>query len=36
MITEIFWLLTWPILIAASFFAITVVLKKYEQHQEKK
>jgi hypothetical protein len=30
MITQIIWLLTWPLLIAVSFFAIKWMLKRFE------
>jgi hypothetical protein len=36
MITEILWLLTWPILIAVSLVAIIQILKKYDQRSETK
>jgi hypothetical protein len=36
MIIEILWLLTWPILIAVSLFAIIKILKKYDQKSETK
>jgi len=32
MITQIIWLLTWPVLIAVSFFAISWMLKKFEKN----
>jgi len=35
MITQIIWLLTWPLLIAVSFFAIKSALKKFDQNEEK-
>lgn len=30
MITEILWLLSWPVLIAVTYFAVVWALKKYE------
>jgi hypothetical protein len=33
MITEIFWLLSWPILITVSLFAITKALKFVERNE---
>jgi len=36
MIIEILWLLTWPVLIAVSLFAIIQILKKYDQKSETK
>jgi hypothetical protein len=34
MITQILWLLTWPLLIAVSFFVISLVLKKVEKKED--
>ncbi len=31
MITQIFWLLSWPVLIAVSYFAIKRAAKKFEK-----
>jgi hypothetical protein len=31
MITQIIWLLSWPLLIAVSYFAIQRAVKKYEK-----
>lgn len=36
MISEILWLLTWPMLIAVSLVAIVQILKKYNQKRESK
>ncbi len=32
MITQIIWLLTWPILIAVSYYGITLMLKKFDKN----
>lgn len=32
MITQILWLLSWPLLIAVSFFAILWMLKKFDKN----
>ncbi len=32
MITQIIWLLTWPILIAVSFYAVNLMLKKFDKN----
>lgn len=34
MITQILWLLSWPLLIAVSFFAISKVLRKIEKKED--
>ncbi len=35
MITQIIWLLSWPLLIIASYFAIEKILKKLEEQLHK-
>lgn len=35
MLTEIVWLLSWPALIAVSYFLTTWLVKKYEERTEK-
>ncbi len=32
MITQIIWLITWPLLIAVSWFAVRWMLKKFERN----
>lgn len=34
MITQIVWLITWPILIAVSFYAIKWMLKQFERNTD--
>jgi len=34
MITQIIWLLTWPLLIAVSFFAVKWMLRRFEKNIE--
>lgn len=34
MITEIFWLISWPVLIAVSYFLTVWLVKKYEEKTE--
>jgi len=36
MITQIIWLLTWPILIAISFYAIRRMLKRFDRNISEK
>jgi hypothetical protein len=36
MITQIIWLFTWPLLIAVSFFAVKLMLKRFENNLNKK
>jgi len=36
MITQIIWLLTWPLLIAISFFATKWMLKRFENNTNEK
>lgn len=36
MITQIIWLLTWPLVIAISFFAIKWMLKRFENNMNEK
>jgi hypothetical protein len=35
-LTEILWLLTWPVLIAVSYFTIRFALKKFESNLPEK
>jgi hypothetical protein len=32
MLTQIIWLFTWPVLIAVSFYAIKLMLKRFEKN----
>jgi hypothetical protein len=32
MVTQIIWLLTWPVLIAVSFYAVKWMLKRFENN----
>lgn len=32
MITQIIWLFTWPILIAVSYYAVKLMLKKFDRN----
>jgi len=34
MITQIIWLLTWPILIAVSYYAVNLMLKRFDKNTE--
>jgi len=34
MITQIIWLLTWPLLIAVSYFAVKSMLRKFEKNTQ--
>ncbi len=36
MITQIFWLLSWPLLIAFSFYAVNWMLKRFGQNNQVK
>jgi len=35
MITQIIWLLSWPLLIAASYFAVQKMVKRFEEQRNK-